>query len=64
MAYRILIVDDSPAMRVFVRRAIQLSGFDVAEFLEAGDGQTALGMLTVTLWMETPACGSSEEFAF
>lgn len=45
MAYRILIVDDSPAMRAFVRRVIRLSGFDVAEFLEAGDGQIALEVL-------------------
>jgi DNA-binding response OmpR family regulator len=31
MSYRILIVDDSPAMRAFVRRVIHLSGFDVAD---------------------------------
>ena len=27
MAYRVLIVDDSPAMRSFVRRVMDLSGF-------------------------------------
>lgn len=45
MAYRILIVDDSPAMRAFVRRVIQLSGFEVTEFLEAANGQEALDLL-------------------
>jgi chemotaxis response regulator CheB len=29
MAYRVLIVDDSPAMRTFVRRVIDLSGFEL-----------------------------------
>ena len=45
MAYRVLIVDDSPAMRAFVRRVLQVSGFDLAECLEAGDGQMALEVL-------------------
>ncbi len=45
MAYRILIVDDSPAMRAFVRRTVNLCGFDVAECLEAGNGREALELL-------------------
>jgi len=45
MAYRILIVDDSPVMRSFVRRVIDLSGFDVATCLEASDGGEALRIL-------------------
>ncbi len=45
MAYRILIVDDSPAMRAFVRRVVQLSGFDVSTFFEAANGQDALDLL-------------------
>jgi two-component system chemotaxis response regulator CheY len=45
MAYRILIVDDSPAMRAFVRRALRLSGFEVEEFFEAAGGQEALSLL-------------------
>jgi two-component system chemotaxis response regulator CheY len=45
MAYRILIVDDSPAMRAFVRRVLDLSGFDVEECREAANGQEALDLL-------------------
>jgi two-component system chemotaxis response regulator CheY len=45
MAYRILIVDDSPAMRSFVRRTIDLSGFDLAACFEAANGQEALTLL-------------------
>jgi len=45
MAHSILIVDDSPAMRAFVRRVIHLSGFEVSSCLEAGDGEEALALL-------------------
>ena len=45
MAYRILIVDDSPAMRAFVRRVIALSGFDASTCLEASNGEDALAVL-------------------
>jgi len=45
MAYRVLIVDDSPAMRAFVRRVIQFSGFDLAACYEASNGQEALDLL-------------------
>jgi len=45
MAYRILIVDDSPAMRAFVRRVIQLSGFELSRCFEASNGQEALDLL-------------------
>jgi two-component system, chemotaxis family, chemotaxis protein CheY len=45
MAYRVLIVDDSPAMRNFVRRAVLASGFDLAECFEASNGQEALRVL-------------------
>ena len=38
MAYRVLITDDSPAMRSFVRRVIELSGFELSHCFEAGDG--------------------------
>jgi two-component system chemotaxis response regulator CheY len=43
--YRVLIADDSPAMRSVIRRVIQLSGLEVAEFVEAGDGGEALSLL-------------------
>lgn len=45
MAYRILIVDDSPAMRFFVRRVVELSGFDASLCLEAANGEEALSVL-------------------
>ena len=45
MAYRVLIVDDSPAMRAFVRRVIELSGFDLSDCYEASDGTEALELL-------------------
>jgi len=45
MAFRVLIVDDSPVMRAFIRRIMLLSGIEAAEFLEASDGQEALAVL-------------------
>jgi two-component system chemotaxis response regulator CheY len=51
MAYRVLIVDDSPAMRAFVRRVIQLSGFELAACFEASNGQEALDLLSAE-WVD------------
>jgi two-component system, chemotaxis family, chemotaxis protein CheY len=45
LAFRILIVDDSPAMRAFVRRVLELSGFETGGCLEAADGNEALRVL-------------------
>ena len=45
MAYRVLIVDDSPAMRTFVRRVIAMSGFEMSECFEAAHGGEALDLL-------------------
>jgi len=45
MAYRILIVDDSPAMRALVRRITVLSGFELSDCFEAANGQEALELL-------------------
>jgi len=45
MAFRVLIVDDSPVMRAFIRRIIVVSGMEGAEFLEASDGCEALNLL-------------------
>lgn len=45
MAYNVLIVDDSPAMRAFVRRVLDMSGLAVGKYLQAGDGQEALALL-------------------
>ncbi|MBM3776022.1 MAG: response regulator [Acidobacteria bacterium] len=45
MSFRVLIVDDSPAMRNFVRRVLEVSGFPVSECFQAGDGEEALEKL-------------------
>ncbi len=45
MAYTVLIVDDSPAMRTFVRRVLELSGVETGRCLQAGNGREALDLL-------------------
>lgn len=45
MALNILIVDDSPVMRAFIRKAVGLTGLDVGEYCEAGNGEDALKLL-------------------
>jgi len=45
MALNILIVDDSPVMRIFVRKVVELTGLSVGECCEAGDGEAALKTL-------------------
>jgi len=45
VAFRVLIVDDSPVMRALIRRVIVLSGLEGAAFLEASDGREALDVL-------------------
>ncbi len=45
MSYSVLVVDDSAAMRGFIRRVLDMSGFDVGEVFEAGDGLEALAIL-------------------
>ena len=45
MAFSVLIVDDSPVMRGFIRRVMTLSGFEVGDCLEASDGEEALARL-------------------
>ncbi len=45
MALRVLIVDDSPVMRAFIRRVLKMSGLEVETTLEAGDGLEALEVL-------------------
>jgi two-component system, chemotaxis family, chemotaxis protein CheY len=46
MSYNVLIVDDSRTMRSVIRKALCVSGFQVGEFLEAGNGQEALDLLS------------------
>ena len=45
MAANILIVDDSLTMRRIIRRTLQISGLDVAEVFEAGNGIEALAQM-------------------
>ena len=51
MALNVLIVDDSPVMRVFLRKVVQLSGLPVGEYCEAGDGEAALETMRKR-WMD------------
>jgi len=51
MAFNILIVDDSPAMRRVVRRVVDIAGVDVGNYLEAGNGVEALVVLR-TEWVD------------
>lgn len=45
MSYRILVVDDSPVVRHMIRKAIEISGLDVGEIVEAADGSEALSAM-------------------
>ena len=45
MELHVLIVDDSPAMRSFIRRVLELSGLEVGRCLEASNGEEALRLL-------------------
>ena len=45
MAYNVLIVDDSNTMRKVILKALTLSGFELGDCLEAGNGQEALIVL-------------------
>ncbi len=45
MAIELLVVDDSPVTRKMVRRAIGLSGLEIGDVHEAGDGAEALAQL-------------------
>ncbi|MBI5083893.1 MAG: response regulator [Acidobacteria bacterium] len=45
MTKNVLIVDDSPVMRSFVKRTIAVAGLSVSACLEAGNGREALERL-------------------
>ncbi len=45
---KIMIVDDSLAMRMIVRKTLRLAGFDGHEFSEAEDGAKALAAIAAT----------------
>jgi len=42
---KILIVDDSTAMRMIVKKTLRLAGFEHHEIIEADDGQKALAVI-------------------
>jgi two-component system chemotaxis response regulator CheY len=45
MAYNVLIVDDSQTMRTVIKKTVAISGFEIGECWEAGDGREALDVL-------------------
>ena len=45
MAFNVLIVDDSSSMRAVIKKTLKVSGFNVGQFLMAGDGKEALKVL-------------------
>lgn len=45
MSFSILVVDDSDVMRSIIRRVLGLSGIDVGEVFEAGNGAEALEIM-------------------
>jgi len=51
MAFNILVVDDSETMRAVIRKTVAMSGVQVGEFHEAGNGKEALGILE-DAWMD------------
>jgi len=51
MSFRLMVVDDSPAMRDFIVRVIRLSGLDVGLCMQAANGQEALDLLRAN-WID------------
>src|SRR5262249_35498946 len=45
MAFHVIIVDDSPSMRAFIARVVELSGLDVGQCFQASNGREALELL-------------------
>lgn len=45
MAFNILIVDDSETMRAVIKKTVNMTGIQIGELLEAGNGREALGVL-------------------
>jgi len=48
---KILIVDDSSAMRMIVRRTLREAGYGHLEVMQAGDGNQALDVIHKDPWM-------------
>lgn len=45
MAFNVLIVDDSSSMRSVIKKTLEISGFDIGQIFEAGNGREALDVL-------------------
>src|SRR5438105_12234180 len=45
MNWRILVVDDSAVARLYLRRILEISGFPIKDFWQAGDGLAAIDIL-------------------
>lgn len=45
MAFNILVVDDSETMRAVIKKTVTMSGVQIGEFHEAGNGREALDVL-------------------
>ena len=45
MAFNVLIVDDSTSMRSVIKKTLEISGFNIGEIFEAGNGREALDVL-------------------
>ena len=51
MAFNILVVDDSATMRAVIKKTVSMSGIQIGEFREAGNGIEALQVLEES-WMD------------
>lgn len=47
MSFNILIVDDSGTMRGMIKRTLEISGLDIGQVFEAGNGIEALAQMSV-----------------
>lgn len=48
MSHRILIVDDSATIRAMIKRIIRMTGLEIGDLHEAGNGRIALDILSTT----------------
>lgn len=51
MSFNIMIVDDSSAMRAVIKKIVSISGFQMDQCLEAGNGREAMEALS-TNWVD------------
>lgn len=51
MAFNILVVDDSETMRAVIKKTVTMSGVQIGEFHEAGNGKEALEVLE-SAWID------------